>query len=182
MRPFLLVTFAIAFGGISAFGAQPATAPKPTAASDASTEIAALKKRIAELEERQTPELGQQMLELQIRHARLWFAASAGNWNLAGLQLHELDEALDRVVEGNPDHAALQPQRLADVLPSIMKPAVHAARDAIDRKDKAAFASAYDSISNACTACHKVAGIDFLVLQRPRTPILDNLRAEPPAK
>ena len=32
-----------------------------------------------------------------------------------------------------------------------------------------------------CNACHQAAGHGFLVIQRPRTPILDNLRAEPDA-
>ena len=56
--------------------------------------IAELEARIAKLEAaQQPPELGEQMLELQIRHARLWFAGAAKNWMLAAFSLHELDEA-----------------------------------------------------------------------------------------
>src|SRR6478609_9284073 len=40
------------------------------------------------------PELGAQMLELQIRHARLWQAGAARNWILAQFQLAELRETV----------------------------------------------------------------------------------------
>jgi hypothetical protein len=37
-------------------------------------------------------------------------------------------------------------------------------------------------LSAACTACHQVAGNTFLIMQRPNTPLLDNLRYAPAAK
>jgi cytochrome c553 len=52
---------------------------------------------------------------------------------------------------------------------------------AVDAQDGAKFDAAFDSLSAACTACHAASGHGFLVIQRPRTPILDNLRAEPVA-
>jgi hypothetical protein len=119
------------------------------------------------------------MLNLQIRHARLWAAGENQNWLLAQFQLAELNEALDDVVAENGDAAALQPQRLADVLPMMMKPAVSRLRDAIDNHDTQAFESAYDGLSAACSGCHRIADHGFLVIQRPKTPVLDNLKAVP---
>ena len=144
-------------------------------------QVDALQAAQAQVEKAEPPkaELGQQMLGLQIRHARLWAAGEGGDWLLAQFQLSELNEALDDVVEQNPDHAALQPQRLADVLPMMMKPAVSGLRDAIDQHDKAAFESAYDGLSAACSGCHQIADHGFLVIQRPKTPVLDNLKATP---
>ena len=150
------------------------------AASD-QTEIAALKREIAELKKgAYHPELGEQMLGLQIRHARLWYAGQAQNWLLAAFELQEVKEAFDAVVEQNPEHATFQPQRLADILPAMTKAPVAALRDAIDHGSKAEFEKAYDGLSAACSGCHKVAGNDFLVIQRPTAPILDNLRTTPP--
>ena len=125
------------------------------------------------------PELGAQMLELQIRHARLWDAAQARNWVLSQFELAELRESFAGVVETNGEHAALQPQRLADVLPAMTNPAIDQLQEAIDAHDAAKLDAAYDALSAACTACHQAAGHGFLVIQRPRTPLLDNLRAEP---
>jgi hypothetical protein len=145
------------------------------------TEIEALRAEQADLARTAThkTELGQQMLLLQIRHGRLWTAGENENWLLAHFQLAEINEALDDVVEQNGDDAALQPQQLSVVLPAIMKPAVTRLREAIDHQDRAAFESAYDGLSNACTACHQAADHGFLVIQRPQTPVLDNLKAQP---
>ena len=165
--------------GLALFASASAAPPK----NDTSAEIAALKKEIAELKKSAYhPELGEQMLTLQIRHARLWFAGEAQNWLLAAFEVQELKEAFDAVVENNPEHATFQPQRLADILPSFTQAPVKALRDAIDHASKAEFEKAYDGLSAACSGCHRAAGNDFLVIQRPQAPLLDNLRSAAPEK
>src|SRR3990167_9878569 len=86
--------------------------------TDQSAEIADLKAQVASLKAAASaavaavpaaPELGQQMLELQIRHARLWQPGAARNWMLTQFELAELRESLNGVVELNGDHAALEP-------------------------------------------------------------------------
>src|SRR5258706_4893902 len=166
-----------AAAALSAAVAIPAATPASTSAE---AEIAALKKELAELKKSAYhPELGEQMLTLQIRHARLWFAGEAQNWTLAAFELQEIKEAFDAVVEQNPEHAIFQPQRLADILPAMTKAPVLGLRDAIDHGSKREFEKAFDAMSDACTGCHRVAGNDFLVIQRPRAPLLDNLRVAP---
>lgn len=176
MRRFAVWSCAAAFMALAFAALLPAAATQP---SD-TDEVAALKKEIAELKaSAYHPELGEQMLGIQIRHARLWFAGEGQNWNLAAFELQELKEAFDAVVEQNPDHAIFQPQRLADILPAMIKGPVTSLRDAIDHNNKAEFEKAFDSLSAACSGCHHVAGNDFLVIQRPTAPILDNLRIAP---
>jgi hypothetical protein len=149
----------------------PAADPAPTVEQ----RIAALEQRIAELEAaNRPPELGQQMLELQIRHARLWFAGEAKNWTLAMFHLAELRESMNGIVERNPDHDTMQPARLADVLPAMMDPGVKAVQTALDAKDVRKFAIAYDQLTNGCNACHAAASFDFNRFGRPKTPLLDN--------
>ena len=152
--------------------------------ADQSAEVARLRAELAELKARSVapppaPELGQQMLELQIRHARLWQAGEAKNWMLTQFQLAELRESLDAVVELNGDHAALQPQRLAEVLPAMLNPPLKQMQEAVDAQDLGKFELAYDAVSTACSACHAAADHGFLVIQRPQTPLLDNLRSAP---
>ncbi len=160
------------------------TACNPSSTSIDQRDIAALRADVNALRAEQAElgkaathktELGQQMLLLQIRHGRLWAAGENENWLLAHFQLAELNEALDDVVEQNGDDAALQPQQLSVVLPAIMKPAVSRLREAIDHQSRAEFDVAYDGLSNACSACHQAADHGFLVIQRPTTPVLDNL-------
>ncbi|MGH8214141.1 MAG: hypothetical protein ACREPZ_00345 [Rhodanobacteraceae bacterium] len=158
-----------------------AAARAPADGSD-SNEIAALKAKVAQLTQRiPAPELGQQMLELQIRHDRLWWAGEAGNWNLAYYMVSELGEALRGIEETNGDAPELQPQKLSDVMPAMMNPAIRNVQDALAKKDKAAFGEAFDRLSASCNACHATAGVAFLHIQRPKTPLLDNLRYAPDA-
>lgn len=157
--------------------------------TDQSAEIAELKAQVASLQAAASipaatsasgvPELGQQMLELQIRHARLWQPGVARNWMLMQFELAELRESLKGVVELNGDHAALQPNRLAEVLPTFMDPALKQMQAAIDTQDGPAFDAAYDEVSKACSECHASADHAFLVIQRPQSPMLDNLKAAP---
>jgi hypothetical protein len=177
-RSFSVILLLTVIVSPSIFGAEKTVA-------DSTAEIAALKKEIAELKKSAYhPELGEQMLGIQIRHARLWFAGEAQNWNLAAFELQELKEAFDAVVEQNPEHAIFQPQRLADILPAMTKGPITALRDSIDHSSKTEFEKAFDALSAGCTGCHHVAGNDFLVIQRPKTPLLDNLQTTvtPPPK
>jgi hypothetical protein len=152
----------------------------PARAADAAADAAALRAKVAELGQRiPQPELGQQMLELQIRHDRLWWAGTAGNWNLAYYMVSELGETLRGIEQTNGDAPELQPDKLSEVMPAIMDPAIRNVQAALAKKDAAAFATAYDGLSASCNACHAKAGVGFLHIQRPKTPLLDNLRYVP---
>lgn len=128
------------------------------------------------------PELGAQMLELQIRHARLWQAVESRNYMLAQFQLAELREAFDGIVETNGEHASLQPNKLSEVLPANVGPALAQLQAAVDAKDAARLEAGYDALTTGCNGCHEAAAHGFLVIQRPKTPLLDNLRAAPAAE
>jgi hypothetical protein len=147
-------------------------------------EIAALKSELEALKAAQAvaaqapPELGAQMLELQIRHARLWQPIQERNFLLVQFQLAELREAFDGIVESNGDHAALQPQRLAVVMPAMVGPPLQQLQAAVDAHDGDKLEAGYDALTASCNGCHAAAAHGFLVIQRPRTPVLDNLRAE----
>ncbi|MGA7298429.1 MAG: hypothetical protein WBW92_13095 [Rhodanobacteraceae bacterium] len=125
------------------------------------------------------PELGQQMLELQIRHDRLWWAGQSGDWTLAYFMVGELSEAFGGIERTNGDAPGLQPHKLSELMPAMMDPAIKGLQEALAKQDKRAFAEAYDNLSTSCTGCHKIAGAPFLTIQRPKTPMLDNLREKP---
>lgn len=141
--------------------------------------IGALERRVVELEKRTQPELGNQMLLLELRHDRLWWAGEAGNWNLAYYMAGEMGEAVQGIVRTNGEAAELQPQKLSTVMPAMLDAPLKKLMDAIGTHDKAKFAKAYDDLSAACTGCHRLAGNPMLVIQRPRTPLLDDLRYAP---
>ena len=182
----LLAVFGVATAAIVVTSVTVAAQPSSLANSQQAalaSEVATLKAQVAQLQQQHpAPELGQQMLELQIRHDRLWWAGQSGNWTLAYFMVGELGEAMRGIEKTNGDAPELQPEKLSELMPSIMNPAIKDVQEALARQDKAAFATAYDKLSAACTACHQVAGNTFLIMQRPKTPLLDNLRYAPAAK
>lgn len=159
--------------------APPADSPNPASRSQPEARIKVLEQRVAELEKRTQPELGTQMLLLELRHDRLWWAGDAGNWNLAYYMAGEMGEAVQDIVETNGDAAELQPQKLSEVMPAMLNAPLKNLMDAIGSHDKTKFARAYDALSAACTGCHRVAGNPMLVIQRPKTPLLDDLHYAP---
>lgn len=162
-----------------AFAANPQTAAPIDSDAVQSARIAQLERRIAELEKRTQPELGQQMLLLELRHDRLWWAGEAGNWNLVYYMAGEIGEALDAIEQSNGDAPQLAPQKLSEIMPAMSNVPLKNLQDAIGTHDKAKFARAYDDLSAACTGCHTVAGNPMLVIGRPRTPLLDDLHYAP---
>lgn len=174
---------ALLWAGVMATGiAGQSAASKPASRAELQARIEALSRQVEALERSHPPpELGQQMLELQIRHDRLWWAGQAGDWTLAYFMVGELGETLEGIEETNGDAPQLQPQKLSEIMPAMMKPAIKGLQQALGKQDKQAFAAAYDRLSDSCTGCHKVAGAPFLVIGRPRTPLLDNLHATPAA-
>ena len=154
-------------------------ASKPESAAAQAARIKALEQRVAQLEKRTQPELGQQMLMLELRHDRLWWAGEAGNWNLAYYMAGEIGEDIQGIIESNGDAAELQPQKLSEVMPAMLNAPLRNLMEAIGTHDKAKFAKAYDDLSAACTGCHRVAGNPMLVIARPKTPILDDLQYAP---
>ena len=173
----IIALSALLVAGPAWAAAPPADSPNP--ASQPEARIKALEQRVAELEKRTQPELGDQMMLLELRHDRLWWAGQAGNWNLAYYMAGEMGEAVRGIVETNGNAAELQPQKLSELMPAMLNAPLKNLMDAIGSHDKAKFARAYDDLSAACTGCHRVAGNPMLVIQRPKTPLLDDLHYAP---
>jgi hypothetical protein len=134
---------------------------------------------VADLEDRLseqfTPGLHSLMMELQQRHATLWFG-EAENWPLTDYFLHEMEELLGDIGEL---HSTYDEVPIADLLGDVTVPAVEAMEGAVDARELAAFMAAYDELTMACNGCHAPADKAAIVIQRPTVPPLTNLRFVP---
>ena len=110
------------------------------------------------------PGLGEIMSLQQMRHSKLWFAGSAGNWELAGYELDELKEGFDDVLKLFPTQDGV---RLAPLLEDIATGAIPDLGKTIAARDQAKFAAAFDALTAACNGCHQSAKHGFIVIQRP---------------
>jgi hypothetical protein len=137
---------------------------------------AALQEVREEMEDRFSPGLHTQMVEMQHRHAALWFAGDAENWGLTDYMIHELEELVEDMEEINPVYREVQ---VAELLREMTVPAIERMEDAVEAEDRAAFAQAYDQLTTACNACHVASDRAAIVMQRPTQPPLTNLRYAP---
>ncbi|HSN08677.1 MAG TPA: hypothetical protein VLS85_06550, partial [Hanamia sp.] len=69
--------------------------------NQSSPDTAILQKRIDSLQtlvnNSYKPGLGEFMSDIQVHHAKLWFAGKYGNWDLANFEVGEIQEALDDI-------------------------------------------------------------------------------------
>jgi cytochrome c553 len=109
------------------------------------------------------PGLGTVMQEYGYRFALTWFAAEAGNWDMAAYQLKEAAEIQEVGETTRPAKAQL----LKDFETNYLTPI----NTAIATKDKTAFETAYHAAIPACNACHVATGHPYVRVQiSPVTP------------
>ena len=112
------------------------------------------------------PGLGEMMSLQQMRHAKLWLAGQAENWDLADYEIDELGEGFDDIVKYHPTHKD-SPVAPRDAIPRMVTEPLKALRAAVDKKDSHAFEQAYDDFTASCNNCHQATNFSFNRVQRP---------------
>jgi hypothetical protein len=110
------------------------------------------------------PGLAEIMIMTQIRHAKLWLAGDAGNWDLADYEIDELKEGLEDVLKYVPTYKNMP---VGQMLEAAIMPPIGAVESAIKARDRARFVAAYNDLTAACNTCHQSANRPFIVIQRP---------------
>ncbi len=122
--------------------------------------------------------LGEIMGLTQMRHAKLWFAGRAGNWDLAGYELDELREGFDDAMRYHRRHKSA-PEPLTTMVPQYTDTPVRELDKAIAAHDEAAFTAAFDNLTQGCNGCHEAARFGFNVVTRPTAQTYTNQRFAP---
>lgn len=110
------------------------------------------------------PGLGEIMALQQMRHAKLWFAGSNKNWELANYELDELREGFSDAVNLHPVHDTIPIATLVDKITT--EPLAEVSK-AIEQKNSALFNNAFDGLTMACNECHLAAKHPYIVIKRP---------------
>ena len=110
------------------------------------------------------PGIEQFMNAIQTEHAKLWFAASERNWELAAYQLGEIKEIMSDIGELYQKFKDLPLDKMLD---DVITGPIAETEKALDAKDFAKFSAAYGKLTDACNACHQATGNGFIVIQRP---------------
>jgi hypothetical protein len=111
------------------------------------------------------PGLGDLMtMTIQPRHIKLALAGRQKNWAYAAYELHELQEAFDRVARVWPQWRSVP---IAELVSGFTQKPMAVAEQAIKSHDVDQFNTAYEQLTNACNTCHQSAGRSAIVIQIP---------------
>jgi hypothetical protein len=97
------------------------------------------------------------MAQQQMRHIKLWFAGTAGNWPLADYEIDGLKEGFDDVTKLLGD----------DIAQQHVGGAMAELEQSVEAKNRDNFVVAFDKLSTGCNACHTTLDHAFIVIQRP---------------
>jgi hypothetical protein len=110
------------------------------------------------------PSLADLMLLVQLRHAKLWLAGNASNWELANFAVHEMEEGLEEMVRHHPTYKDVP---VGKMIEDTIKAPIEEVENAIKARNRAAFSKAFDRLTDACNTCHQASNHAFIVIQRP---------------
>ncbi len=113
------------------------------------------------------PGLGEFMSGIQVHHAKLWFAGTAGNWGLSDFETKEIRESLDDIRTYCTDRPELVSLPMID-------PALDSVDGAIKKKSVPAFKSSFILLTNTCNGCHRATRHEFNVIRIPASPPFTN--------
>lgn len=119
------------------------------------------------------PGLGEYMSTIQLHAGKLWFAAKAGNWELAEYELDELKETMEAAKGLNVEKNGV---KISNLLDAVLQTQVAELDKSIKSKSQTEFQKSYDETLSACNGCHTEAGYKFIHIIRPTAPPVTNQR------
>jgi hypothetical protein len=118
-----------------------------------------------------SPGMADIMIATQIRHAKLWLAGDARNWELAEYQIEELKEGLEDIEKYFPVYKDMP---VGQMIKATMTAPIADVEAAIKSRDRTRFGSTFDKLTAACNTCHQSSNRPFIVIQRPASSAFPN--------
>jgi hypothetical protein len=137
-----------------------------TSCSDNSKQIRELENKLEEVKSYK-PGFGEFMSNVQIHHAKLWFAGKNQNWKLAEFEINEIKETFD-------DLKIYQSEREETKLIPMISVALDSVSSSIEQKDLKLFKNSFVLLTNTCNDCHLAAHFEFNKIKIPETPPFSN--------
>lgn len=109
------------------------------------------------------PGLEELMSDIQLHHAKLWFAGTNSNWPLAYFELGEIRETMRTA-------ASLETNRPEIRQLPMIYPSLDSVANAINLREPDQFKRGYTLMTNACNSCHQSVNFSFNVITIPTAP------------
>lgn len=128
------------------------------------TKIDSLETKISEAYK---PGFGEFMGNIQMHHAKLWFAGENQNWALADFEINEIKENL----EGIEKYCS---ERTETKSIGMINSAIDSLSSSILKKDEKLFRKNYTNLTNSCNRCHQSTNHEYNVIVIPKNPPFSN--------
>jgi hypothetical protein len=93
------------------------------------------------------PGLGEFMTSIQMHHAKLWFAGTNENWELANFETKELKETVEDIRRFQPE------RRESKLITILLNEPLDSLSAAIQREDPVLFRRSFLTLTNTCNQC-----------------------------
>jgi len=113
-----------------------------------------------------SPKLADIMGQMQLRHFKLGYAGSLGNWQLANYEVGQITDSFDTTARLFPK---LGDAPFAQQLREASAPPLVDIGKAIAARNKEDFGRAFERLTVACNACHSAAHVGFIRMKFPTT-------------
>lgn len=114
-------------------------------------------------------ELAIVMGRMQLYMNKLYFSGINNNNELRDFYVHELEEAMDEIVEGNVMDDGVDISQNMEMYGTAQLEVFEKSMAG----DKA-FKDAYNNLVNACNSCHKASKYPFIIIKEPTNMVFDN--------
>jgi hypothetical protein len=125
------------------------------------------------------PDLGDIMGAAQFRHFKLWFAGRSQNWELARYEIEQIRRSFEAAANYYP---RLEDADLAAKFKVDGYAALDALKSAVEARSNAKFGAEFDTLTQACNACHRATHFAFIQIQVPTASPFSNQSFVPPPK
>jgi hypothetical protein len=114
-----------------------------------------------------TPGFGELMSNIQLHHAKLWFAGDNRNWALAKYEESLILSAFKKIQQfhGNNPEAKIA---------VMINPAMDSVDQAIEHKSQASFRTSFSFLNASCNSCHQATKRSFNIIVTPTVPPITN--------
>lgn len=113
------------------------------------------------------PGFGEFMGNIQIHHAKLWFAGENQNWKLADFEMNEIKENLEGIKKYCSDRTETKSIGMIDL-------AMDSLNNAILKNNQEMFQRNYTNLTNTCNSCHQATNHEYNVITVPENPPFSN--------
>jgi hypothetical protein len=127
-------------------------------------EVNELKKKV---DDSYKPGFGEFMSNIQIHHAKLWFAGINQNWDLADFEINEIKESFNDLKKYQTDRVETK------MIPMIDVP-IDSVNSTIQRKDLKSFKNNFVLLTKTCNECHLANNFEFNRIKIPEAPPFTN--------